>query len=293
MRDFGRLITAMVTPMTDTGEVNYEVARLLSRRLVDSGSQGLVVAGTTGESPTMTKEEKIRLLEVVLEEVGDEVSVIAGTGTNCTRQSIELSEEAVKAGAHGIMVVTPYYNKPPQEGLYRHFKAVAESVDVPVMIYNVPGRTGVNILPETVIRLSEIPNVTSIKEASGNLDQIGTIIRDKPEGFLVYSGDDSLTLPILSLGGYGVVSVASHVVGPEMSEMIEDYVNGDVDNASRTHLKLLPLFKALFIAPNPIMVKKAVQLVGLDVGSPRLPLVPPNETEVIILKRELERLGLI
>lgn len=292
MEDFGRLITAMVTPMSGSGAVNYETARKLARKLADSGSEGVVVSGTTGESPTLSREEKLRLLDVVLEEVGDRICVIAGTGTNCTRQSIELSKDAERAGAHGVMVVTPYYNKPPQEGLFQHFKTVAESVSIPVMIYNVPGRTGVNILPETVIRLAEVPNITSIKEASGNMEQISNIIRSKPSDFRVYSGDDSLTLPILSIGGHGVVSVASHVVGPQMSDMIKAHLCGDFETASRIHCELTPLFKALFIAPNPIMVKKALQLTGLEVGLPRLPLVPPSEGEVIILKRELENLGL-
>lgn len=277
--NWGPVITAMATPFREDGAVDYDRSAELARRLVDSGSTGIVVAGTTGESPTLSDEEKLQLLRVVKDAVGGRAAVLAGTGTYDTAHSVHLSQQAQRLGADGLLVVVPYYNRPTQEGLYRHFKAVAESTDLPVLMYNIPGRTGTNMLPETVARLSEVRNVAGIKEASGSLDQVSEIRRRTPDHFLIYSGDDSLTLPYLSVGAVGIVSVASHLVGREIREMIAHFQAGRVEEARRTHLRLFPLFRALFIAPNPVPLKAALELAGFPVGKPRLPLVEATEKE--------------
>lgn len=277
--NWGSVITAMATPFRADGAVDYDRAAELARRLVDGGSTGIVVAGTTGESPTLSDEEKLQLLRVVKDAVAGRAAVLAGTGTYDTAHSVHLSQQAQRLGADGLLVVVPYYNRPTQEGLYRHFKAVAESTDLPVLMYNIPGRTGTNMLPETVARLSEVRNVAGIKEASGSLDQVSEIRRRTPEHFLVYSGDDSLTLPYLSVGAVGIVSVASHLVGREIREMIAHFQAGRVEEARRIHLRLFPLFRALFIAPNPVPLKAALELAGFPVGKPRLPLVEATEKE--------------
>jgi 4-hydroxy-tetrahydrodipicolinate synthase len=281
--NWGPVITAMATPFREDGAVDYDRAGELARRLVDTGSTGVVVAGTTGESPTLTDEEKLQLLRVVREAVAGRAAVLAGTGTYDTAHSVHLSREAQRVGADGLLVVVPYYNRPTQEGLYRHFKTVAESTDLPVLMYNIPGRTGTNMLPETVARLSEVRNIAGIKEASGSLDQVSEIRRRTPEHFLIYSGDDSLTLPYLSVGAVGIVSVASHLVGREIAEMIAHFQAGRVEEARRIHLRLFPLFRALFVAPNPVPLKAALEMAGFPVGKPRLPLVEatPKEREQI------------
>lgn len=294
MKPYGRVIPAMVTPFNQDGSVDYGRARELARYLVeDMGCDGILVGGTTAESPVLDDEEKVALYRTVVEAVGDRVFVWAGTGTNSTRDSIEMTRRAEAEGVDGVMLVTPYYNKPPQEGLYQHFKAVAEATRLPVMLYNVPGRTAANINPETVARLSKIENIVAIKEASGSLDQVSQVVASVPKDFAVYSGDDSLTLPILAVGGRGVVSVAAHVVGRRMREMIDAFHGGDVGRAQLIHLELLPLFKALFVTTNPIPVKAALRLSGFDVGHYRLPLVPPTEAELGILRRAMEPLGLV
>jgi len=293
MVEFGRVLTAMVTPFNEEGNVDYEAAGKLARRLVENGSDGMVVAGTTGESPTLSVEEKLKLFATVVEAVGGKAVVIAGTGTNNTQQSVELTKEAEKTGVDGIMAVAPYYNKPPQEGLYRHYRAIAEATSLPVMVYNVPGRTAVNICPSTMARLAEIDNIIALKEASGNLNQAAEMVRVLPKNFLVYSGDDSMTLPILSVGGVGVVSVASHLVGRQIASMINDYLQGEVEKAARAHNELLPLFKALFLTTNPIMVKAALNLLGVNVGPTRLPLVEATAAELDALKEALRGLGLL
>ena len=281
--NWGPVITAMATPFGGDGAVDYDRAGELARRLVDTGSTGIVVAGTTGESPTLTDEEKLQLLRVVRDAVAGRAAVLAGTGTYDTAHSVHLSRQAQRVGADGLLVVVPYYNRPTQEGLYQHFKTVAESTDLPVLMYNIPSRTGTNMLPETVVRLSEVRNVAGIKEASGSLDQVSEIRRRTPEPFLIYSGDDSLTLPYLSVGAVGIVSVASHLVGREIAEMIAHFQAGRVQEARRMHLRLFPLFRALFIAPNPVPLKAALELAGFPVGKPRLPLVEatPKEREQI------------
>ncbi|ADU93652.1 4-hydroxy-tetrahydrodipicolinate synthase [Geobacillus sp. Y412MC52] len=286
MVQFGNIITAMVTPFDRKGNLDLAKTTELVNYLLDNGTDALVVAGTTGESPTLTTEEKIALFRHVVSVVNGRAPVIAGTGTNDTRASIELTKKAEEAGVDAVMLVAPYYNKPNQEGLYQHFKAIAESTRLPVMLYNVPGRTSVSLAPETVIRLSEVPNIVAVKEAGGNLDAMAEIIERTPDDFLLYSGDDSLTLPVLAIGGNGVVSVASHIIGNEMQEMIRSFLAGDHQKAAALHRKWLPLMKGLFAAPSPVPVKTALQLRGLDVGSVRLPLVPLAEQE----RKELSRL---
>lgn len=290
---FGRVLTAMVTPMAEDLSVDYERAGGLAQELVESGSDGLVVLGTTGEAPTLTREERRRLVEVVVEAVGDRARVIAGSGNYSTAESIELTREAERAGAHGVMLVTPYYNRPSQEGLYEHFRRVAGATGLPVLLYNVPSRTGVNLLPATVRRLAEIPNIVALKEASGNLSQVSEVVASVPAGFAVYSGNDADTLPILAVGGAGVVSVASHVVGRQVQAMIEHFFRGDVAGARKIHLELFPLFTALFVTTNPVPVKAALGLLGRGVGGVRPPLVPCDTAQLAVIRRALEGLGLL
>lgn len=291
--DFGSLLTAVVTPFDQDLTVNYFEFRELLRTLVENGSDGVVVSGTTGESPTLSREEKLRLFEVALEEIGDQAKVIAGTCNYNTKESILLSKEAEELGVHGILAVAPYYNKPPQEGLYQHFRAIAEAVNIPVMIYNIPSRTGVNIEPETIARLAESPNIIALKEAAGSTDQISRIKALVPSDFYLYSGDDFMTLPLLALGGVGVVSVASHLVGKDIKKMIKLFNEGKNKEALKIHLELYPLFKALFISTNPIPVKAALNLVGWRVGGVRPPLSSLEEEKEEKLKLVLEKLHLI
>ncbi len=290
MADFGRVITAMVTPMDRSLAVDYGRAAALARHLVGAGSDALVVCGTTGESPTLSDDEKVRLFRTVREAVGSRAKVIAGTGTNNTAHSIHMTREAERAGCDGILLVNPYYNKPSQEGLYQHFKTIAESTRLPVMLYNIQGRTSVNCEPVTVARLAAIPNIVAIKEASGSLDQMSQIRKLTPSEFLLYSGDDSLTLPLLAVGGTGVVSVASHLAGREIREMIDAFFAGNVGRATALHLRLWSLFKVLFITTNPVPVKAALAVAGFDVGGVRLPLVdatPKEREQIAAVLREL------
>lgn len=294
MEDLGVVLTAMVTPFREDGKINSESAALLAKKLVENGSDGLVVSGTTGESPTLTEEEKITLFKVVVEAVGGRATVIAGTGSNSTQGSIALTQAAEKTGVDGIMLVSPYYNKPTQEGLYRHFKAIAQSTELPVILYNVPGRTSVNLEADTIIRLAkDVANIVAVKEASGNLDQVSKIRRETPASFVIYSGEDHLTLPIMSLGGHGVISVASHLVGTQIKEMCMAYTSGDVLKAQEIHLRLWPLFKALFIKTNPVPVKTALNMLGFNVGGFRLPLCEATDVELAPVKTELKSLGLL
>ena len=294
MVNFGRVLTAMITPFKEDGSVNYGVAEQLAVHLADRGSDGLVVCGTTGESPALTWEEEYELFKVVQKAVAGKAKVIAGTGSNSTSEAIAATQKAAKLGLDGSLQVVPYYNKPPQSGLYRHFQAIASSApELPLMVYNVPGRTGVNLLPETVARLAEIPNIVAIKEASGNLDQVSQIRRITPPEFGIYSGDDSLTLPMLAVGSMGVVSVASHVAGEQLQQMIRAFETGQVQVATQIHLQLFDLFKALFLSTNPIPVKAALKLQGWNVGSPRLPLCDPPDDIVQKLKDELSKLGML
>ncbi|MDA8228274.1 MAG: 4-hydroxy-tetrahydrodipicolinate synthase [Desulfitobacterium hafniense] len=285
---YGRILTAMVTPMNQSLEVDYAEAKRLAEYLVEHGSDGIVVSGTTGESPTLSFDEKVRLFGVVKEAVGKRAAVIAGVGSNSTDASIELAQKAEEVGVDGLLVVVPYYNKPTQEGLYQHFKAIAESTSLPVMLYNVPGRTSANLLPHTVQRLSRIANITSLKEASGSMDQVSELKRILPQEFAIYSGDDSLTLPMLALGCSGVVSVASHIVGKEMKQMVDAWFAGDYQTALNCHLNLLPMFKGLFVTTSPIPVKYLLGKLGLNPGGLRLPLVNPTLEEQKYLDELLE-----
>lgn len=281
--DFGQLLTAMVTPFDERGEIDYKATKNLLEHLINNGTDAVVVAGTTGESPTLSTEEKLELFSFVIKEVKGRIPVIAGTGSNNTKESIELTIEAEKLGADGIMVVAPYYNRPSQEGLYEHFKAIAESTRLPIMVYNIPGRTACNIEVDTIVKLSQIDNIVSVKEASGNLDAMAEIIERTHDDFVLYSGDDGLTLPVLSIGGKGTVSVAAHIVGNEMKEMIELFNNGDITKASSLHRKLLPTFKALFSAPSPAPLKAVLNLIEIKVGEVRLPLVPLTDEQIEVL----------
>ena len=277
MVEIGRLLTAMVTPFDKSGEVDYDAAKRLASALIDSGSDGLVVTGTTGESPTLTSEEKIRLWAEVKAEIGDRGSVIAGSGSYCTAESAELTREAEKVGADGALLVVPYYNKPPQDGLYEHFAYIARSTSLPCIIYNVPSRTVTNIQADTVVKLSEIENIVGIKEASADLEQITKIISGAGPAFKVWSGNDGDTLPIMALGGYGVVSVLSHLVGIQIKEMIDSFVGGANADAAEIHGRLLPLVNSMFVVSNPIPLKYAMRMIGFDVGGTRLPLIGPDE----------------
>lgn len=273
MTEFGRVLTAMVTPFDEWGRVDYERAKQLALALLDSGTDGLVLAGTTGESPTLTTEEKMRLFAEVRSAIGNRGSIVAGTCNYNTAESIELSNEAAGHGVDAILGTVPYYNKPPQEGLYQHFKKIAESVDLPLILYNVPTRTVTNMLPETTIRLSRIDNIIGLKDAGGNLEGTAKIIENSAPGFRVWSGDDSATLPILAVGGYGIVSVASHLIGRQIQGMIQSFLEGRNVEAAEIHRRTLPLIQALFVTTSPIPLKYALNRVGFDVGSPRLPLV--------------------
>ncbi|ACA59459.1 4-hydroxy-tetrahydrodipicolinate synthase [Candidatus Desulforudis audaxviator] len=291
--DFGRVLTAMVSPFDKNMELNLPMARKLARHLVDSGSDGLVVCGTTGESPTLSKEEKLELFRTVVDEVGGRAVVVAGTGSYSTKDSIALTQAAEKLGVDAVMLVCPYYNKPSQDGLYQHFRAVAESTNLPVMIYNIPGRTSINLLPQTCARLAEIGNIVAIKEASGNMDQATELRRLLPDHFHIYSGDDSMTLPLLAVGGKGVVSVAAHLVGGKIQEMINAFTSGNITLAAKLHSSLFPLIKGLFMTTNPVPVKAALGMLGLNVGPPRLPLVEATEQEkekLRVLLREAQLL---
>ena len=287
---FGKIVTAMVTPFDNKGNIDFAKTTKLVNYLLENGTDSLVVAGTTGESPTLTTEEKIALFRHVVSVVNGRVPVIAGTGSNNTRASIELTKKAEEIGVDAVMLVAPYYNKPNQEGLYQHFKAIAESTSLPVMLYNIPGRSVVNISVDTIVRLAEIPNIVAVKDASGNLDAMTEIIARTKDDFLLYSGDDGITLPVLAIVGAGVVSVASHIIGNEMQQMIAAFEAGELAKAAKLHQKLLPIMKGLFAAPSPVPVKTALQLKGLDVGSVRLPLVPLTEQERIELMNLLNTL---
>ena len=283
MSEIGRLITAMVTPFNAAMEIDYGQARRLAQALVASGSDGLVVTGTTGENPALAHEENLRLWAEVKEAVGDSATVIAGSGTNGTGETIKLARMAEEAGADAQLLVVPYYNKPTQEGLYRHFRAIAESTSLPCILYNVPSRTIVNMTAETTLRLAnDVPNIVGTKEASGDFAQIAAIIRDAPDGFRVWSGNDSDTFGVVSLGGWGVVSVASHLIGQQIKRLIELTVAGDLAAAAE-HKRQLPMASGLFVVSNPIPVKYCVNRAGFNVGGLRLPLVEADEKTAAFL----------
>lgn len=271
---FGRLITAMITPFDHAGQVDYGSAEKLAEHLINTGTETILLCGTTGESPTLTWDEEYQLFQVVKNVVKGRAKIIAGTGSNSTREAIDATRKASALGLDGTLQVTPYYNKPPQAGLYEHFRAIAESApELPMILYNIPSRTACKLELETIVRLAEIPNIIGIKEASGDLDLASQIRWHTPPEFLIYSGDDSLTLPIMSVGGYGVISVASHLVGAKIQAMMQNFVLGNNQQALSLHLELFPLFKALFTMTNPIPVKAALHMLGLDTGVVRPPLV--------------------
>ena len=289
MAELGRLLTAMVTPFDEKGAVDFEQAKRLAHALLDSGSDGVVLSGTTGESPTLTTDEKMRLFSEVKQSVGDKGAIIAGTGTYNTAESIELSQEAEKQGVDGLLLVVPYYNKPPQEGMYQHFKAIADKTSLPCIVYNIMGRTGVNMTDETTIRLSEIDNIVGTKEASGDMNQISRIISGAGPDFKVWSGDDNQTFLMMSMGGYGVVSVVSHLVGNQIKHMMGLLLEGDIEGAAAEHRRLLPIFLGMFTESNPIPVKYAVNQIGMNVGDPRLPMVPPSAKAMAEVNKLLEK----
>ena len=286
----GEVLTATVTPFDADGAVDYERYRELCAYLVDNGSDGVVVNGTTGEAPTLSDEERLGLLRAALEAVGDRATVVVGTGTYSTAHSIHLTEQAHNAGAHGFLVVTPYYNKPPPRGIVEHFKAVAATSDRPVMVYNIPSRVVINIEPKTMAKLAEIPNVTSVKQANDDLEQAERILE---LGLDLYAGDDNIVYPFLELGGMGGVCVHTHVVGPQVKEMVRRFREGDTEGSRRIHEELAPAYELLAVTTGPIQIKAALNLIGQDVGGLRLPLVEASDEERAQIRDCLERLGVL
>jgi len=290
---FGRILTAMVTPFTENGDVDYELAIKLSNYLFENGSDGIVLCGTTGESPTLSWAEQHDLFIAVKGSLDSSCKVIVGTGSNSTSEAVKATKKAYDSGADGALVVVPYYNKPPQEGLYEHFSAVANAAkDLPLMLYNIPGRTGCNLLPDTVKKLMDFSNILSIKAASGRIEEVTELRAACGPKLTIYSGDDSLLLPMMSVGAVGVVSVASHLVGTQLKEMISFFLNGEVSNALEIHEKLQPLFKGLFVTTNPIPIKAALELLGWKVGSPRNPLTSLNKEQKENLSKIIKNLSL-
>jgi 4-hydroxy-tetrahydrodipicolinate synthase len=292
--DFGSVLTAMITPFKADGSVNYDLAAELAAHLANNGTDTLVVCGTTGESPTLTWDEEYQLFVEVLQAVAGKAKVIAGCGSNSTKEAIAATQKAAKIGVHGSLQVVPYYNKPPQAGLKAHFQAIAQACpDLPLLLYNVPGRTGQNLEPETVAQLAKVSNIIGIKESTGSIDRASEIRRLTPKEFQIYSGDDYMTLPMLAIGAKGVVSVASHLVGNQLQQMIQAFSAGKIEVASEIHLRLFPLFKALFLTSNPIPIKKALKLQGWEVGSTRPPLCEADLEVTQKLEIVLKELSLI
>ena len=286
----GEVLTATVTPFKADGSLDVEAFRTLARYLVDNGSDGLVVTGTTGESPTLTDEERFELWEAAVDEVGDRATVVAGTGTYSTAHSIHLTERAQAIGVDGVLVVTPYYNKPTPRGIVEHFRAIADASDRPIVVYNIPARVVVNIEPETIAELAEIPTVAAVKQANDDLEQARRIVE---LGLDLYAGDDNLVLPFVELGGLGGVCVHTHVVGPQVKAMVGAFRDGDVETARRIDAELAPALEILGVGVNPMGIKAALNLLGHDVGGHRLPLVEPDEGEVARVRACLERLRLL
>lgn len=289
--NFGRVITAMITPFDENGQVDWEACGGLIDHLVSHGTDALVVSGTTGESPTLSDEEKLELFRFSVEKMRGRGQVLAGVGGNNTEKTIWLSREAEKCGVDGLMFVLPYYNRPSQEGIYQHFKAIAGKVDLPIMLYNIPNRTGVNMTHETLNRLMEFDNIVAVKEASGDLTQMTRMLNATDGKIALYSGDDKLTLPVLSIGGRGVVSVASHVVGDEMQQMIAAFEAGNVQEATRIHRRLLELFEVLFITNSPAPLKFLLNHLGIKAGTVRLPLVEVSQAEADAVLRVYQNLS--
>lgn len=290
---FGRLITAMITPFTVDDQVNYDEAVRLANYLVDHGTDTVLLTGTTGESPTLTHDEEFELYRIVRQNLKNNAKIMVGTGSNCTRTAIQSTQQAEKIGADVSLQVVPYYNKPSQEGMYQHFKAIAESTALPIILYNIPGRTSKNMEPETIARLAEIKNIIGIKEAAGSVDQAEKIRQLTPKEFVIYSGDDALTLDFMEKGAFGVISVASHCCGTQIKAMIEKFASGQKAEARQIEKTLLDIFKVLFITANPVPVKAALTMMGFQVGKPRLPLVEATSDEIAQIKAVLQSSGII
>jgi 4-hydroxy-tetrahydrodipicolinate synthase len=290
---FGAVVTAMVTPFHEDHSLDLDAARALAAHLLDHGTESIVVAGSTGESPTLTRKEKLELFGAVIEVARGAGKVLCGTGTYDTAETVELSREAQDLGADGLLVVTPYYNKPPQRGLLEHFGRVANAVDLPILVYNIPGRTATRIEHDTLLRLSEIPNIVGVKDSTGDFQAISRLIGEAPPAFEVYSGDDWATFGYVCLGAVGIVSVAAHLVGDRIRQMCDLLFTGDIPGARKIHEELTPLFNALFITSNPIPVKTALEMVGRPVGPPRLPLVPATTEERERIRKALRDAGLL
>jgi 4-hydroxy-tetrahydrodipicolinate synthase len=289
MKTPGRLLTAMVTPFNEKGEVDYEQASKLALALLSSGSDGVVVAATTGEAPTLTWEEELRLFKEVKAAVGDRGDMVAYTGSNSTTEAVEATKGAEKIGVDACLSVVPYYNRPNQEGIYQHFKAIAESTSLPIIMYNIPSRVVVNMEPETMARLSQIDNIIGVKEALGNMEHVAKTISNTREDFLIWSGNDNDTFPIMALGGYGVIGVTTHLVGKQYKKMMDLLLESKVFEAAAIHRNLVPLVNAMFCAPNPTPVKYALNHIGFRVGKPRLPLIEPDEKAIATIREALKK----
>lgn len=290
---FGRLLTAMITPFDDQKRIDMPAVTKLTEHLISTGTKTLVVAGTTGESPTLDEAETLALMKEVIKASASRARIILGTGSNCTAKAVRMSQEAEQSGADGVLVVAPYYNKPSQEGMIQHFEEVAKAIHIPLIVYNIPGRTGVNILPETIVEMAQrCPNIHAVKESSGNVDQVAEIAAHSREEFRIYSGDDYLTLPFLSVGTSGVVSVASHLAGRRINRMMESFFEGKLEEARKLHYELLPLFKGIFAAPSPSCTKYALSKLGLCKEHMRLPMVPIDAAQRAAMDKVLEQCGI-
>jgi 4-hydroxy-tetrahydrodipicolinate synthase len=289
MKKLGRVLTAMVTPFKEDGEVNYEETKRLAKALLNSGNDGLVLAATTGEAPTLSWDEEMRIFQEVKSVVGDEPTLVAYTGSNSTKEAVEATEKAEKIGVDACLSVVPYYNKPNQEGIYQHFKAVAECTSLPIIMYNIPGRVVVEMSWETIARLSQFKNIVGVKEASGKMELVAQTISNAQEGFYVWSGNDNDTFAIMAMGGYGVVGVTTHLTGKQYKKMMDLILADEIKEAAKIHRKLVPLVNAMFSAPSPAPIKYALNYLGFKVGKPRLPLVPPTEKEAEKIIAELKR----
>jgi len=289
MNKLGRLLTAMVTPFDEEGAVDYEQAKKLALALLDSGSDGVVLAATTGESPTLLREEEVRLFTEVKSVVGGRGTIVAYTGSNSTAEAVEATRAAEKIGVDACLSVVPYYNKPSQEGIYQHFKAIAENTSLPVIMYNIPSRVVINMSVDTIVRLSQIDNIVGVKEASGDMGHVAQTLNNAGENFLIWSGNDNDTFHIMALGGYGTIGVVTHLVGQQSKEMMDNIINNNVVEAAAIHRHLVPLVNSLFIQPNPAPLKHALNYIGFHVGKPRLPLTEPDEKSAAIIKETLQQ----
>jgi 4-hydroxy-tetrahydrodipicolinate synthase len=288
MKQLGRLLTAMVTPFNEKGEVDYEQAKKLALALLSSGNDGVVVAATTGEAPTLTWEEELQLFKEVKSVVGNKGTVVAYTGSNSTKEAVENTEKAEKIGVDACLSVVPYYNKPNQEGIYQHFKTIAENTSLPIIMYNIPSRVVIEMSAETIGRLSQIKNIVGVKEASGKMDLVAQTINNARKDFLIWSGNDNDTFLIMALGGYGVIGVTTHLTGKQYKKMIDLILSDKIQEAATIHRKLVPLVNAMFSIPSPAPIKYALNYIGFRVGKPRLPLVPPTEKEAEKIIAELK-----